>query len=1181
MTLGAAAESLGAKIAADEVDLSSGELAVPEATAATVQEGGELALKVRLPGLAEGALKVRKRGPAFSTVGAEHAILLRHPALARFAATTPTVLVLDVKENKVGGWVGLGMPGPVKGSKRSLLDAMTKGADLLGWAGLSKITFPSIRNRFEGGVIDVGVENLNFTVGGFLSGAGSVALDNKALSFEGSAKIQIPGGSGGELLIKKDPTGALSGKLDILVQIGSVAGTVAATLSRGFVSVMGSVAYSGDRLSGKVTLAATDEATARDITLKKPSAGGDVPIELPGPDKPATPGKRAFCGWGQLNFRVTDWLAGTATVIVNSKGQATIVGEIAPPKEFILFEQKEWIKKLFKVEIRAGYGIPVVGQVGLFANIGLDALAKVGPGKLYNIKLAGAYSTDPRVTKQLSIEGTLNISAFAGLRLRAEAGLVVTILGHDIKAGVGLNAIAGVRGYVEATPRIGMRELAPGKPQYYIQGHLEIAAQPVLGFSGDLFVAIETPWWSPLSDKRWTWPLFSIEYPLPGEFGIGADVDYVLGSKQWPKIEFGEVNFDASKFMTDVMNDNTDSGSGGETKKPGDWKEGAGGKGPGGAKNKGGGGKKPGELDDDLGPVGEEESFSDGAETHRIWFEQKGQTATLMMASGSGSRVERKLEAYEKSIDLLYPAKRTDARALIAKVRSQLGMLDDEATQLAAMKLAARKAKEVYEKNKDKPRKKAGQKKGKDGGKDLAKKVKKDEQTLRDPLSKMALLLLDVPFKPIKRQAEMADGKTESLQVVDRKVHAGLQVAGKPEGEKLSEVLAAVPLKTKAVSSSGLDLVTGSAKRLATVVKTLTEAPAKAGRINAKVLESLEKPADKATTIISDIGRRMGIPNLERARQFRPIDAQKLEPLRFKPHPASPDPSAKLYVEPFVRELERQVRDQQRGINELSVDQWTTNLAKFSVDERAFKALDAKGREHVLKTLLDRTKTAKTRTTKSLAQTNKAIANLTKQIPLTAEQEEKMEKLVVKKGRALQRRDAIALAEQEIAKAQQDDKVTPSAEILKPKFAGTDEEMGLKIRSRQGAETKVRKKIPKEDLEKLLDQEIAKGNWAGLAITTSDLAILHRPDQVAGGYDKFEKLPRPTSDDDTEGWKTYLDGLKKMFGPQVVNSDIGMKNWSKPLIYGQALSDVRKAVPIKMSYPLHRLNLTLIVDKPS
>src|SRR6185312_16359464 len=206
------------------------------------------------------------------------------------------------------------------------------------------------------------------------------------------------------------------------------------------------------------------------------------------------------------------------------------------------------------------------------------------------------------------LEASLNISAFAGLVLRAEGGVGVTILGHDIKAGVGIDATAGVRGYVEATPKIGMRKVPGQKTEYYIQGHMEIAAQPFLGLGGDLFVAIETPWWSPLSDKRWTWPLFSLEYPLPGEFGIGADVNYVLGSKKWPEIQFGDVDFDASKFTTDVMGDDAPKGSGGKK-------------------------KKPGSGDGTTEPIGEPLTFSDGHETHRLWIVEKNGHATPMAAS--------------------------------------------------------------------------------------------------------------------------------------------------------------------------------------------------------------------------------------------------------------------------------------------------------------------------------------------------------------------------------------------------------------------------------------------------------------------------------------------------------------------------------------------------------------------
>jgi hypothetical protein len=279
-----------------------------------------------------------------------------------------------------------------------------------------------------------------------------------------------------------------------------------------------------------------------------------------------------------VQFALTEWLAGKATVIVDDTGDVTLVGEIAPPAEVCLFEQQDYIKPLFRIEARAAYGVPVVGNVFLFANIGMEALAKLGPGKLHDITLSGTYSTKPEVAKSFSLAGTLTISAFAGLRLRAEGGAGVEIADHDIKAGVGVNGLAGVKGYVSARPAIGMREVgdpkAGKKTEFYVKGHLEIAAQPFLGLSGDLFVELDSPWWSPAPDKKWTWPLGQLEYPLPGEFGIGADVDYVFGSPNVPDVKFGEVSFDSNKFITDLTNDHVPPKAKGEQDKPGTWKEG-------------------------------------------------------------------------------------------------------------------------------------------------------------------------------------------------------------------------------------------------------------------------------------------------------------------------------------------------------------------------------------------------------------------------------------------------------------------------------------------------------------------------------------------------------------------------------------------------------------------------------
>ena len=92
--------------------------------------------------------------------------------------------------------------------------------------------------------------------------------------------------------------------------------------------------------------------------------------------------------------------------------------------------------------------------------------------------MAGTYSTDPKKSKDFSIRGSLNVSAAAGLKLRGEAGAGLEILSHDIKAGAGLDCLAGILGYAEATPIIGYREkpAAEGEDklgEFFIRGELE------------------------------------------------------------------------------------------------------------------------------------------------------------------------------------------------------------------------------------------------------------------------------------------------------------------------------------------------------------------------------------------------------------------------------------------------------------------------------------------------------------------------------------------------------------------------------------------------------------------------------------------------------------------------------------------------------------------------------------
>lgn len=587
----AAAAPAGPSAASSEVvDISSGQFNPSEKLKAEIEEAKWKGLDVNISASKVGGGQVTtkitgKKGQFSSLNNNYFKIPVNIPYLA---AANPTLHV------KIGNNIAKGEVGTAK--SRSDLDKwIAKNTDALGWFG---VKVPSLAgkftNKFENGVLNLGISGVSVKVAEFVTAtlnAGFQDLQKPVVNL--SATIKAKGIAEGTLNINNEK-GPLEGAVDIGINFASFSGNVTAVYKPdGNIDIRGSVGYSGNKLSGNLTLIATDKATADNFAKQQLGSGKAEEAALPA-EVPAAQGKgeRAMAGMGTLTFNLTDWFAGSVNVIVDGTGAVTVVGKIAPPKEIELFPQKDFDKELFKLEARAAYGIPVVGNVFVFANVALKALAKVGPAKIYNIEVEGTYSTNPDIAKSITIAGSLNISAYAGLRLRAEGGAGLTILGHDIKLGVGVNADAGVKGYVDARPVIGYRD--PG--EFFFKGHMEIAAQPFLGLSGDLFVELDSPWWSPAPDKKWTWPIGSLEYPLPGQFGIGADMEYVLGSGKVPEISFGKADFDGGKFMTDLVDKQVPSGGGkGTQQKPGKFVDGgAGGASPKAADSKGGdkGGKK-------------------------------------------------------------------------------------------------------------------------------------------------------------------------------------------------------------------------------------------------------------------------------------------------------------------------------------------------------------------------------------------------------------------------------------------------------------------------------------------------------------------------------------------------------------------------------------------------------------
>jgi hypothetical protein len=586
----------------EEVELAGGS---PFAVAPEVvewiaaQKRAGAGLRVRLGTMSRGTLLVHKTAAGIDTPDGDFQTLpVAHPALGGLAVDVKPVLRVRTEKGRVQGDLALRVGTQVFSGKK-IGGWLEKASAALGFVGLTGLSLPITMNELVGSQLVVRSGTVGFGISKLLRGSGTFAIEGEALTFQAEAIGKV--GSWAELKvpISRGADGFLTGSFAVAVSYKNFTGQLNAAFGHGLLDVQGHASYHTDKMSGTVTIVATDKESAKALTdnqiPEQVQAVGQQMIAPPAPPvvdggvtdgavaggvAPAgpRPGERVVVGWGTLDVVMADWLTGKALVVVEPTGDVTIVGKLTPRMNKPLVEQQpEKSITLFTFSPRATYGIPVVGDIFVEASISLSAFARFGPVTLDNMSMGGLWSTNPERLKNFLLTGTLSASAVAGLRLTAEGKAGIEILDHDIAVGVGMKAEAGIKGYVSATPEIGYREIADvelGKRgEYFIGGHLEVAAQPYLGLEGYFFVEIKTPWWSPLSDKRWPWPIGSLEYALPGEFGIGADVEHVLGSGKVPEVKFGQVSFDADKFLTDLVDDHVPKKSGRDDRKQGSWRE--------------------------------------------------------------------------------------------------------------------------------------------------------------------------------------------------------------------------------------------------------------------------------------------------------------------------------------------------------------------------------------------------------------------------------------------------------------------------------------------------------------------------------------------------------------------------------------------------------------------------------
>ena len=496
------------------------------------------------------------------------------------------VLVLNKfgEEQVTTGFLSVAIKDIAVGNAKGFIDSLNENLDKMGFLGVSPITIADgFVNEFSAGRLVFQVGAMKTLVDGYLEAGGGMGITGDVFTFNVNASIDVAGLASGEFMIARGEDGSFSGTADIEADIANVNAKLHVEYIDGTVTIQGTGRIQSEKFSGEITLLVTD--AERSKQMMHAALGVEAmdaekeQAEAPAAPVPKSKGNQVLAGWGEITANITPWLSGTAKVGIDAEGHVTIVGEITVPQEVELMEQRGKKVDIFKVEIRAGYGIPLVGQVFLFASIGMFMNAGFGPLVLKGVGFKGTYSTDPNVLQEFEITGTLNINAFAVLGLEAEAGVGVTILGHDIKAGVNVTAAAGLRAYAEATPTLQYKEQAApqgGKMgETRLKGHFEAAAQLFMQLSGSLFYELDSPWWSPAPDGREDFPLGEVQYPIGDSMGIGADMDWLVGSSEIPELKFSPVEFDADKFTADVMADPPPRKMGkADEEKAGEWEDG-------------------------------------------------------------------------------------------------------------------------------------------------------------------------------------------------------------------------------------------------------------------------------------------------------------------------------------------------------------------------------------------------------------------------------------------------------------------------------------------------------------------------------------------------------------------------------------------------------------------------------
>ncbi|MFH5833412.1 DUF4157 domain-containing protein [Halalkalibaculum sp. DA3122] len=409
----------------------------------------------------------------------------------------PAEISVEYKENTwtIGGEIGI-PEGKVRGIRSATIQA-TYSENNFEADGEAELDIPAI----ERGTLSVRYGEAGFSVGG---------------SFDISP--DVPGIRGGrvEATVTRE-----SGQEDYSV---SVVGTaepdipgVDTTLSvvyiDGAITIEGTAAYSRGMLSGNVLLGATNRAVNEE---GQPAGEPDDTMSV--------------YGGGSLTLQLTPWLAATAGVRFLPNGEMEVQGRIGLPDTVDVFPRKEFRKNLFTaptIEIPL-FAIPLGPRsIGLVAQIrgGLDFAAGFGPGQLRELYAEVTYNPDREEETTVHGRGLFVIPADAGLTLRGDLGLGVSVGIASLTGGIELQGTLGLQGEASAmvdvnwTPQLGIALDAEGR----------VMVNPRFAFAVNAFARASLDLWLVSVSETWRHNLAGFEWGPDIQFGVVFPIHYREG----------------------------------------------------------------------------------------------------------------------------------------------------------------------------------------------------------------------------------------------------------------------------------------------------------------------------------------------------------------------------------------------------------------------------------------------------------------------------------------------------------------------------------------------------------------------------------------------------------------------------------------------------------------------------